>query len=312
MPVERWPITNRDQWLEWRKRFITASRVGAIQGADPYCSPLRLYIEKGGHVELPEVPDSGVMRRGRWFENAVETALAELRPDWTLRHNTDFYVDTTARLAATPDYFIEGDPRGLGVLQVKTVDPRVFKRDWADGPPFRTVLQTLTEAMLSESAFGAIAGLVFDSFDPQCPVFEFDRHPAAEQRIFVSVAQFWDDLANGREPGPDYGLDRALILALSPIEKRDELIDLSTDNEIISGLCERADTKRRMKVDKDRCEAIETMVMSRMREAAIARVPDFRVTWKTEKRRAYSVAEKSRRVLRITDQRPGREDDEAE
>jgi predicted phage-related endonuclease len=58
-----------------------------------------------------------------------------------------------------------------------------------------------------------------------------------------------------------------------------------------------------MKIADERCKQIETMIMSRMKEAAIARVPDFRVSWKTEDRKGYTVEPKSSRVLRIYDKR---------
>src|SRR5207344_3605454 len=157
-------------------------------------------------VDFPHA-DSAVTRRGRLLESAVALAVGEERPEWIITKNKDYYRDPNLRLGATPDFFIHGDPRGLGVLQTKTAAPHIFERDWEGGAtvPFWVQLQVLTEAMLTEAAFGAVAVLRVDAFDLALALIEVPRHPAAEQRIKAAVAQFWADVAAGREPDPDYG-----------------------------------------------------------------------------------------------------------
>jgi predicted phage-related endonuclease len=107
--IERRPIISRTEWLEWRKPFVTASQVPALFGAHPYLTALKLYMEKSG-VEFPE-QDDPVMRRGRLLEPAVGLAVAEERPEWTIRPAKEFFCDNDRRIAATPDFFIEGEER---------------------------------------------------------------------------------------------------------------------------------------------------------------------------------------------------------
>lgn len=304
MTVQRVPIVDRQQWLAWRKFDITASVVGAVFNLHPYVSPLRLFVDKQGLVELPEQADSGPMRRGRILESAVAAAVAEQRPDWRLEKCTEYFRDDDVGLAATPDFFIHGDPRGLGILQAKTAAPSVFEREWRDDqPPMWITLQATVEMMLTGAAFGAVACLVVDPFKLPCPIFDIPRHAAAENKITTGVAQFWKDIEAGREPGADYGLDRELLKTLMPQEDPSVSVDLSGDNEVIAGLIERADLRQRIKTDTDKCEAIETMLMSRMGPAAVAKVPDFSVTWKVQHRKGYTVEPSSPRVLNIRDKR---------
>jgi hypothetical protein len=49
----------------------------------------------------------------------------------------------------------------------------------------------------------------------------------------------------------------------------------------------------------ERCTEVEALVMDKMRDAAIAEVPNFRVSWRTESRRGYTVEPSEPRVLRI-------------
>lgn len=304
MTVERVPIVDRAQWLAWRKFDITASVVGAVFNLHPYVSPLRLYVDKQGLVDLPEQADSGPLRRGRILEGSVAMAVAEQRPEWKLEKCNEYYRDDELGLAATPDFFIHGDPRGLGILQAKTAAPSVFEREWKnDQPPMWITLQATVEMMLTGAKFGAVACLVVDPFKLPCPIFDIPRHEAAEQKIIAGVRQFWKDIEKGNEPDADYGLDRELLKTLMPHEAADVSIDLSNDNEVIAGLIERAELKEKIKDADDKCKAIETMLMSRMGEAAVARVPDFSVTWKVQERKGYTVQPSSPRVLLIRDKR---------
>ena len=157
--------------------------------------------------------------------------------------------------------------------------------------------------MLTNAVFGAVAVLVVDPFNLPCHVIEIPRHQAAEHKIVNGVAQFWKEIEQGKEPDADYGLDRDLLKILMPHEEPDVSVDLSSDNEVIAGLIERADLKEQIKFADEKCKAIEVMLMSRMREAAVARVPDFSVSWKVQERKGYTVAASSPRVLLIRDKR---------
>jgi predicted phage-related endonuclease len=305
MAVERIPVNDRAQWLARRRFDITASSVGAVFGCHTFISPLRLYVEKQGLVDLPERADSGVLRRGRILEHAIPAAVAEQRPEWRLEKCQDYFHDDAFGIGATPDFFIHGDPRGPGVLQTKTTIPSVFDRDWQaeeNGqirPPRWIELQAHTEMMLTDAAFGAVACLVIDPFELPCIISELTRDAELEAKIKSRVVQFWQDIQDGNEPDANYGLDRELLAQMLPREREGATVDLSGDNEMIAALNERRDLKKQITENEKRCDAIEAMLMQRMQEAAFAVVPDFTVSWKIQHRKGYTVEPKSPRVLSI-------------
>jgi len=306
MTVEAIPIGDRADWLARRKFDVTASTVGALFGLHPYVSALRLYVDKQGLVDLPPFKDSGPMRRGRWYEHGIPEAIKDTQPEWadlTIAKNKHYFRDNEIALAATPDFFVHDDPRGIGNLQAKTAAPDVFQRDWmTDGkltPPMWIVLQAITEMMLADCSWGAVACLIADPYNPDLKLAPIERHAATEQKIRDAVVKFWDDVENGREPGPDYGLDRDVLKALLPSEIPAKLIDLRFDNEAIAGLQERAALREQISAAEDRCKVIETMVMAKLGDAETALVPGFSVNWKTGFRKGYTVADKTSRVLRI-------------
>jgi predicted phage-related endonuclease len=309
MTITARPITDRQSWLEWRKNVVTASRVCQLPAFD--CSPfkqntpLRLFAELRG-VEFPDSEDR-VMRRGRWLEPAVALAVGELRPDWQIAPAREFLVDDDLELGATPDFYIGGDPRGLGCLQAKTVAPSVYEKEWEGGEvvPFWIVLQTLTECMLRDAAFGVVAALVVDAFNMDCVIHEVPRHPAAEEKIRNEVRRFMADVHAGREPDPDFARDGAMLRLLLPKETPGSIVDLSGNNEIPDKLARRATLNAEIKQHEAEIESIENEVRHIMGEAAsIAGLEGWRVTWKTQHRVAYTVPAKDMRVLRINDKRP--------
>jgi predicted phage-related endonuclease len=305
MTIERREITDRELWLAWRREDVTASRVGALFHCHPYETALRLYAEKRG-VEF-ETVENKAMRRGRWLEPAVGEAARELHPEWTVQAARCYLRDPELRLAASPDFFIEGDPRGLGVLQAKTVAPSVFHRQWDQGRevPFWIILQLATEVMLADAAFGAVAVLTVDPNDMDCIVLEIPRNPAAEAKIVIAVKQFWDAVAGGLEPEPDFSRDAEVIKALSPRSREGAICDLNGNNEVPIILAERAELKAKIKLAEARCEAIETELKFLMGDAeTISGIPGWRVNHKTEHRKGYTVEPSHPRVLRIYDRRP--------
>lgn len=302
--IERRTITDRNEWLTWRRQDVTASVVGALFGVHPYTTSLRLYAEKRG-VEFPDV-DNKIVRRGRWLEPAVATAVEEERPQWQLRAPKVYLRDPDLRLGCTPDYFINGDPRGLGVLQCKSVAPSVFARDWLGGSeiPFWITLQTLTEMMLTDAAFGVVAALLVDAHAMDVAILDVPRHPASEEKIAAAVRDFWQQVANGVEPDPDFARDAEVIKLMVPRETSGKQIDLSGDNRLPAMLDERAALMSQIAQADDRRAEIETEIKHLMGDAELGNgLADWRITFKTQKRAGYTVPPKEPRVLLIKDKR---------
>jgi hypothetical protein len=300
-------ITDRDTWLAWRRDFVTASQIGGLPAfrAHPFYTPLRIYASMRG-VEFPN-DDNKILRRGRWLEPAVAKAVSELRPEWTLSAPGVFLCDPEIGIGATPDYFITGDPRGLGVLQCKTVAPSVWRREWDEGRdvPLWVTLQCLTEMHLADARFGAVAVMLVDAHAMDVQILDVPRHAAAETKLIAEVKRFIDDVRNAREPEPDFERDGAVLKLLIPREVPGTQIDLSGDNMVPKLLAHRARLMAQLKRDKERCTEIENRLRFLMGDAAIVTgLDDWGITYRTEHRKGYTVDPSEPRVLRIRDRRP--------
>lgn len=301
MTIERRPIVDRESWLKWRHEDVTASTVGALFGCHDYCTALRLYAEKRG-VEFEDKGDNKIMRRGRWLEPSVGKAVSELRPEWTIETPNVYLRDPDARIGATPDFFIHGDPRGLGVLQAKTASPHIVARDWDEGreAPLWIVLQCATEMMLADAAFGAVAVLIVDPYLMDAHVIELPRIAAAETKIRNAVERFWQTVAAGEEPEPDFARDADVIKALRPRETAGKGIDLSGNNELPILLDQRAQLHAEINEADETCKQIDAKIKYLMGDAEFATgLNGWRITYKTGHRAGYTVAPKRLRTLRI-------------
>jgi predicted phage-related endonuclease len=301
---------DRAKWLSLRKQDCTASVVGALFGTHPYTSALALYQEKCG-LELPDKTNVR-MRRGSRLERAVAEEVGEKRPDWKIVPAGEYLRDPDLRLGATPDFYIEGDPRGLGVLQTKVSTLRAFKAGWQQSgeivPPFWIGLQTLTEMMLAGATWGAAAVYIDDPWNDDCHICEVARHDGAEGRIKEAVAKFWLDVEFGNEPAIDYARDGGLIASLFPAAVPLKSVDLTGDNHLPVLLAERTVAKEAIRVAQERCIEIDNEVKAKMGDAEIATLDGYVITNKNQSRKGYEVKPTSFRKLNITETRERNDD----
>lgn len=303
MQVERISSKERTEWLKARHQDVTASAVGALFGCHPYMTALELYLEKT--TEEIEDVDNAVLRRGRILESAVAAAAAETK-GWEPAKCEHYYRNPALRLGATPDYLI--NTTGLCPLQCKTVDPRVFERDWEPDsqPPLWIQLQVLTEAMLLDAPEGWVGALVLSRNYPD-HYYRVERNAGAEARIIKAVEEFWARVGDKNMPSPDYARDSGAIAKLFPNDDGN-MLDLTGDNFLPSLLDERSLLKAEVSEREARLKAIDAEIKNKLGPASGATLNGWKVTNKAQTRKEHVVAAATFRVLRVTDLRNKQEE----
>jgi putative phage-type endonuclease len=290
---------NREEWLTLRQQDVTASRIAALVGHHPYVTAYELWAEKTGKVAPTNNIDNPRMRRGRLLESVGADLAAEAMPGAVVEHNTSncYWRDSALRIGATPD-LLATDERGLGTVQLKSVEPSVYARNWLDGePPFWIALQALTEANLTGSQWAAVGALRIGhgvDFD----LVPVPLHAGAWQALLDAVGAFWRSVETDTPPVPDYARDGAVIAALHPVSLG-TTIDLSSDNELIHALAEREEAKGLLKGLEEQIESFDALIRHKLGEHEIGLAGDYRVTLRTEQVKAYTVQARTRRPIRI-------------
>ncbi|GBU18070.1 hypothetical protein AOPFMNJM_4016 [Methylobacterium jeotgali] len=302
MRIERIPFTTREAWLAARAQDVTASTVAALVGAHPYVSAYEVWALKTGRIgEIAE--ETGAMRRGRLLEPVAVELLREQRPDWKVEPNRDYFRDPAIRLGATPDTLVTCPVFGLGTVQIKSVERSVFARGWREADtgeielPVGYALQVITEAHLVGAKWAAVGALVV-SHDIALEIIEVPIHAGVIETLRRAVGEFWATVEGGRVPEPDWMRDVALAARLHG--DTGQTVDLSADNALPSLLDERAETKARIKADEARCSEIDAEIRTKVGFAAGASLPGWKISLKTQEAKAYQVAARTTRPIRVT------------
>lgn len=292
MTVERIPVTDRAAWLKLRERDVTASAVGCLLGIHEYWTPFALWALKTGLVkEDPE--ESEPMKRGRLLEPVAFQLIQEKHPTWTLTEPKVYLRDPAARLGATPDLFVNDPERGRGVVQVKTVEPSVFRRKWRDeesrevAPPLWIAVQAITEAHLAELSWAAVAAMTV-SFGIELHMVPVPIHQGVITRTRGAVANFWKLVADRRQPSVDFARDGALLEEL--YQPTADILPMESDNALPALVDERQRLSDSKNVAEKRLKEIKAEILVKLAGAGAARIAGDRlITAKRIERAGYSV-----------------------
>ncbi|MGA0564131.1 YqaJ viral recombinase family protein [Ancylobacter sp. VNQ12] len=314
--VQRIPIADHAAWLAMRKHDVTASVVAALlgQGVHDYMTAYELYdLKTGGASDDPE--ETGPMRRGRLLEPVAVQLLREQQPTWKITHNSGagavYLRDPSIRLGATVDVFVEDPARGPGIVQIKSVEGSVYNRKWRDPdtnelrPPLWIAVQSITEAHLAGAQWAAVAPIVV-GFGIDLPVIEVPVHEGLIKRIRSSVVQFWEMVAAGKAPPPDFAKDGALIARMYD-QDNGETVNLG-GNRIVEVVARRDQLKEiesaGTAASKERKD-LDVEILHALGEATTGILPDGTViSAKTVRRGAYTVQPTSYRPIKIKPARP--------
>lgn len=275
-------ITGRGEWLEWRRRDITASRIAALFGEHPFLTRNQLAADMRG--EKGEPPNSA-MRAGNILEAGFPFAAREDGKPWELVKATTYHRLPDLRLGCTPDFWIGDD----GLMQAKTVSREQWEA-WRGHPPLAYTLQTLTELLVTGRAWGVLAVMIRAGGYP-VHYFDVPRHVGAERRILDAVAAWWTawDAGGVAEPVPS----AEIAADVDDGSHR----DLSSDNLLPAILPERAVLKAQVSAAEKRLKEIDYELKNRIGPARTAWLPGWSLSFGVQHRKAMPATDF--RVLRV-------------
>ena len=294
------PIENRAQWLELRAPNVGCSEIGALFGIHDYLTAYGLAARKLG--KITDQSDNAVLQRGRLLEPVARQLLAEEKQDWKQIAADSYYCDRDIRFGATPDLFVKTD-RGIGVVQIKTVEAGVFNRKWRkDGstetePPLWIALQAMCEQHLTNANFAVVAALVI-GFGLSLEVVEVPYLAPVVETARAKVSAFWEMVDRGELPAPDYEADRGNLSRVLRQDDGSEL-DLTGDNEIGAICAELASAQQAKHLAEGSIEQCQARILHKIGSAQRARFAGGIITAKTVHRKEYIAKATSYRRLAV-------------
>lgn len=286
------PIYSRHEWLATRLLDVTASEIAALKGIHPFVTPFGLYAKKIAATVDDE--SSPQMERGLLLQPVALEKIKLDHPDWKIYDPETYYRDSAARIGATPDALVEIPGRdGFGVVQIKSVVPALFKRNWvnSDGeidPPLWIVLQASVEAYCTGASYAMVAPMVI-GHKIDVHLIEIPLRTDLIDSLKADVAEFWQRVENRRPPEITSVVDFEVVAKLyKPVAGA--TIDLRGDNEL-TGLADRdEELKATIKAAEAERKTIKARFVAALDSCEIGILADGRaIMAKTIHKKAYEV-----------------------
>jgi hypothetical protein len=311
--IQRIPCPDDATWHALRRQDITASVAAALLGAaDPedqhaYATPYQLYMLARGAVEPESIDEEGPILRGWLMEEPAVRLLRRRNPTWIVQHNTGegrvYYRDPATRMGCTPDAIVNDPQRGIGIVQIKSVEASIFRRKWKndDGdiePPLWIAVQAIVEATLVGASWAAVAPIVV-GHGVEMPLIDVPLHGGIMTRLREAVAEFWRRV-DARQPyDPDFGRDGELISRLYDDPTPGVIADLTADNHLPEIAAEDEILAGEIKVKTARRKEIKKEFEFKIGNCAGAIFRGGSATKKIVHKKAYSVPASSYPDIRI-------------
>ncbi len=305
--IETITPSSREEWLAMR--LIGGSEAAALIGVHPWLSPYKLWARKSGlTTENTETP---AMRRGRHLEAVAVEFLREERPTWDVKANAIpggvMHRDSEAGLSCTPDAFInKGDSSGMGVCQIKSVEPHEFRRTWVNGggsmeAPLYVAVQAIQEAVLTSASWACVAALVI-GHGIDLHIIDVDIHAGIMARIRTEASEFWRRVRENDPYPPDYARDADVIKNLY-VEDDGGEIDLSGNDSALKIVEAREGLKRIESAGgaaMTERKVLDAKIISMLGNAARGRLGDGRIIEaNTVRRKGFTVEPTIYRAIKI-------------
>jgi len=217
-------------WLELRAQDITSTEISALFGCSPYMTEFELFHRKRQNL----IVDFEENERSKWglrLQDSIAHGIAEDQ-GWEIRRMNEYIRHTSKKMGASFDFAIGS----IGHLEIKNVDSLRFRDDWiVDGndieAPPHIELQVQSQLFLSKRSVNYIGALVGGN-----RIILIKREPDEKviRTIETKVERFWNNVADNKEPKPDFSRDADVISRLYRLAEPGKLFDARGNEEINS------------------------------------------------------------------------------
>ena len=197
---------------EERGQGIGGSDVGAIMGANPYCSITKCYKEKVGEIPPPEL--NYAMEWGSILEDVVGRkyaednnihfhggSLVEETPDYPVSKGGVMYEPSTKRSSkhnwayAHPDFYVVNKAKEITGIEIKTVGEGIYNKYWVVGeiPPWQ-YYQIVWYSMVTKINKWILVGFAPHLRSRTNPMFthEIEVDLDTQLKVWERVDYFWN------------------------------------------------------------------------------------------------------------------------
>jgi predicted phage-related endonuclease len=212
---------DREEWLALRSPNLNSTEVGSLFGILKYASIFELWHYKNKSIQC----DFTGNERTEWGLALQDSIAAKVAKDngWTIRRMDEYMYLPEIRLGSSFDFAIGAD----GIMEVKNVDKFVFLDEWENGEaPLHIEIQVQTQLAVSGRKFVWLVALVGGN---EAILIKRERDEAVIKAIIEKVKWFWQTIAEGKEPEPDFKKDAEFIAKLYGYAEPEKVLTAGDD-----------------------------------------------------------------------------------
>ena len=225
--------TGREDWLEERKRHLTASDIAVPLGVSKWKTPTQLWEEKTGLAKAPDLSGNPAVQRGVEREPLIRADFIKHHPGLAVFHH-EYTIYTRGIFGATLDGEVRieepGDPVGFpagakGILEIKSVGLGSPDEEWRE-VPMHYLAQLFCQLYVTGADFAYFvvefsprdAGAQWGPFTKEWLI---EPDPHAVQGALKSAEQWWRQYVETKTPPPtllgfmggnDMDIDQLLVV----------------------------------------------------------------------------------------------------
>lgn len=265
---------DRVEWLEWRRKGLGGSDVGAICGLNKWKSPVAIYLDKIG--ELP--PDDQQSESAYWgtvLEEVVANEF-ETRTDKKVRRkNAMLQHPEYPWMLANVDRLVVGEK---ALLECKTTSAYNSEEWQNDKVPESYILQVQHYLAVSGLQKAYIACLVGGN---KYIWKEIERDEDIINYLIEIEKDFWENHVEKKVPPAIDGSDSSseLLKQLYPESVQDSQVQLSTAAEDL--IIKRKYFKEQIEELETNLNECENKLKEMLQNSEIGMTDNYKVTWKS-------------------------------
>ncbi len=263
---------SHEEWLEWRKKGIGGSDVGAIVGANPWRKPINVYLDKIG--EGIPIEENERMKVGTFLEEYVAKRFMEETGKKVRNNNHIMQHDKYDFMLANIDRDIVGEN---AILECKTTSA-FNKKAWEHIIPVYYELQCHHYMAVGGYDRVYLAVLIGnDTFK----YFVIERDEEIIEMLIERESEFWNDYVLAkREPPADGTEDYDEIIKERYPEADEELEEMELSSEYDKKIDRINELKELIKTLTNEQNQLEQEIKLEMGDYAYAHTSNFSISYK--------------------------------
>ena len=205
-------MTDRDKWLESRKRGIGASDAACILGLNPWKSNVDLWLEKTGRVQPKNIDDNSAVKYGKEAEQYLRMLFALDFPQYLIDYDEFGMLSNNPNVpfafATLDGVLTDINTKKHGILEIKTTEIKRSAQwnEWDGRVPQHYYVQVVHQLMSTGFEFSWLKAQIKWYKNGELNVttrhYPFTRKDLTDDIVLLErkECEFWECVESGRQP----------------------------------------------------------------------------------------------------------------